>query len=151
MELLAIPQEPQKDVAQSSQYIGAAPEEGGEEARLLLRFAAPRDPVMVADWVSFNVIDTERQDWARGWSKLKAYTEREGHARVPYEHKEGAFPLGTWIAEQRRAFGAGQMTGKRAARLEQLGMVWSVADERFQENLAAARVYYDQHWTLCAP
>ncbi len=30
-------------------------------------------------------------------------------------------------------------------------MVWSVTDERFQENLAAARMYYDQHWTLCAP
>ncbi|MGW4825519.1 helicase associated domain-containing protein [Streptomyces sp. NPDC004227] len=43
------------------------------------------------------------------------------------------------------------MTGKRAARLEKLGMVWSVADERFQENLAAARVYYEEHWTLCAP
>lgn len=24
-------------------------------------------------------------------------------------------------------------------------------DERFQENLEAARAYYDQHWTLCAP
>ncbi|MFF0451197.1 helicase associated domain-containing protein [Streptomyces sp. NPDC004609] len=30
-------------------------------------------------------------------------------------------------------------------------MVWSVADERFEENLAACRTYYDQHWTLCAP
>ncbi|MFF1594793.1 Helicase associated domain protein [Streptomyces sp. NPDC058286] len=151
VELLAIPQEPQKDVAQPSTLIGTAPKEGEEESRLLLRFAAPRDPVMVADWVSFNVIDTERQDWARGWAKLKEFTEREGHARVPYEHKEGAFPLGTWVAEQRRAFGAGQMTGRRAARLEKLGMVWSVADERFQESLAAARVYYDEHWTLCAP
>ncbi|MGW5679644.1 Helicase associated domain protein, partial [Streptomyces sp. NPDC003860] len=151
VELLAIPQEPQKDVVQPSEYIGAAPADNEEETRLLLRFAAPRDPVMVADWVSFNVIDTERQDWARGWAKLKEFTERELHARVPYEHREGAFPLGTWVAEQRRAFGAGQMTGRRAQRLEKLGMVWSVADERFQENLAAARVYYEDHWTLCAP
>ncbi|MEV4431127.1 Helicase associated domain protein [Streptomyces sp. NPDC049602] len=151
VELLAIPQEPQKDVVQPSEYIGPPPGEGEEESRLLLRFAAPRDPVMVADWVSFNVIDTERQDWARGWAKLKAYVERVGNARVLYEHREGAFPLGTWVAEQRRAFGAGQMTGNRAARLEKLGMVWSVADERFQENLAAARVYYEEHWTLCAP
>ncbi|MDX3232483.1 DEAD/DEAH box helicase [Streptomyces sp. ME19-01-6] len=151
VELLAIPQEPQKDVAQPSEYIGAAPGDDEEETRLLLRFAAPRDPVMVADWVSFNVIDTERQDWARGWAALKKFTERELHARVPYEHREGAFPLGTWVAEQRRAFGAGQMTGKRAQRLEKLGMVWSIADERFQENLAAARVYFEDHWTLCAP
>ncbi|WP_327258280.1 MULTISPECIES: DEAD/DEAH box helicase [unclassified Streptomyces] len=151
VELLAIPQEPQKDVAQPSVNIGSAPEEGEEESRLLLRFAAPRDPVMVADWVSFNVIDTERQDWARGWAKLKTYVERVGNARVPYGHREGATPLGQWVAEQRRAYAAGQMTGQRARRLEQLGMVWSPADERFQENLEAAKAYYDQHWTLCAP
>ncbi|MFF4291512.1 Helicase associated domain protein [Streptomyces sp. NPDC001633] len=151
IELLAIPQEPQKDVVQPSRYIGAAPGDNEEETRLLLRFAAPRDPVMVADWVSFNVIDTERQDWARGWAALKNFVEREGHARVPYEHREGAFPLGRWVAEQRRAFGAGQMTGVRARRLEKLGMAWSAADARFQENLAAARVYFEQHWTLCAP
>ncbi|MGW6926971.1 helicase associated domain-containing protein [Streptomyces sp. NPDC054950] len=30
-------------------------------------------------------------------------------------------------------------------------MVWPVADAGFQENLAAARVYNEQHWTLCAP
>ncbi|MFD8251315.1 DEAD/DEAH box helicase [Streptomyces werraensis] len=151
IELLAIPQEPQKDIAQPSTNIGPEPEEGEEESRLLLRFAAPRDPVMVANWVSFNVIDTEKQDWARGWAKLKQYAEREGHARVPYGHKEGAYPLGQWIAEQRRAFRAGQMSGLRARRLEKLGMVWSLADERFQENLQAAKAYYDQHWTLCAP
>ncbi|MGW1878819.1 Helicase associated domain protein [Streptomyces sp. NPDC001975] len=151
VELLAIPQEPQKDVAQPSVNIGVAPEDGEEESRLLLRFAAPRDPVMVADWVSFNVIDTERQDWARGWAKLKTYVERTGNARVPYGHREGATPLGQWVAEQRRAYAAGQMSGQRARRLEQLGMVWSVADERFQENLEAAKAYYDQHWTLCAP
>ncbi|MEU7124275.1 helicase associated domain-containing protein [Streptomyces zaomyceticus] len=151
VELLAIPQEPQKDVAQPSVNIGAAPEEGKEESRLLLRFAVPRDPVMVAQWVSFNVIDAERQDWARGWAKLKAYVEREGHARVPYGHREGSTPLGQWVAEQRRTYGAGEMNGLRARRLEELGMVWSVADERFQENLAAAKAYYEEYWTLCAP
>ncbi|MEU3297915.1 Helicase associated domain protein [Streptomyces longwoodensis] len=151
VELLAIPQEPQKDTAQPSVSIGPEPEEGEEESRLLLRFAAPRDPAMVADWVSFNVIDTEKQDWARGWAALKRFAEREGHARVPYGRKEGAYPLGQWVAEQRRAYGAGQMSGLRAARLEKLGMVWSLADERFQENLEAARAYYEQHWTLCAP
>ncbi|WP_331724172.1 Helicase associated domain protein (plasmid) [Streptomyces canus] len=151
VELLAIPQEPQKDVAQPSVNIGTPPEEGEAESRLLLRFAAPRDPVTVADWVSFNVIDTERQDWARAWTKLKTYVERVGNARVPYGHREGATPLGQWIAEQRRAHTAGQMTGQRARRLEQLGMVWSLADERFQENLEATKAYYEQHWTLCAP
>ncbi|MET9865248.1 Helicase associated domain protein [Streptomyces sp. NPDC006386] len=153
VELLAIPQEPQKNIVQSSEFIGPPPEEGEEESRLLLRFAAPRDPVMVAEWVSFNVIDTEKQDWARGWAALKRFVDREGHARVPYGHKEapGPYPLGQWVAEQRRAYQAGQMSGQRARRLEKLGMVWSVADERFQENLEVAKAYYEQHWTLCAP
>ncbi|MFD6277698.1 Helicase associated domain protein [Streptomyces sp. NPDC060209] len=151
VELLAIPQEPQRGAVQPSTFIGSAPEEGEEESRLLLRFSAPRDPVMVAQWVSFNVIDTERQDWARGWAALRKFAEREAHARVPYGYREGATPLGQWVAEQRRAYGAGQMSGQRAERLEQLGMVWSLADERFQENLAAARAYYEEHWTLCAP
>ncbi|MFG2677227.1 Helicase associated domain protein [Streptomyces sp. NPDC048445] len=151
VELLAIPQEPQRNVVQPSESIGPPPEAGEDESRLLLRFSAPRDPVMVADWVSFNVIDTERQDWARGWAALKTFAEREAHARVPYGHKEGAYPLGQWVAEQRRGYGAGQMTGQRAQRLEKLGMVWNPADERFQENLAAAKAYYEEHWTLCAP
>ncbi|GHF73959.1 helicase [Streptomyces mashuensis] len=151
VELLAIPQEPQKRVIEPSRWIGPAPEEGEEESRVLLRFAAPRDPVMIADWVSFNVIDTERQDWARGYAALRRYVRREEHARVPLSHQEGAYPLGRWVAEQRRAYGAGQMPASRIARLEGLGMVWDPADAAFQENLAAARVYYEQHWTLCAP
>ncbi|MEU9165814.1 Helicase associated domain protein [Streptomyces sp. NPDC048424] len=151
IEILAIPQEPRKRFVDPSTDIGEAPEEGKEESRLLLRFAAPRDPVMVAEWVSFNVIDVEKQDWWRGYSALKKFTQREQHARVPYDHKEGAYPLGRWVAEQRRAYGTGQMTGKRAARLEALEMVWDAADAAFQENLAAARVYYQQHWTLCCP
>ncbi|MFE6838586.1 helicase associated domain-containing protein [Streptomyces sp. NPDC057705] len=53
------------------------------------------------------------------------------------------------MAEQRRAYGAGQMTGN--ARLEALGMVWDAADAAFEENLAAARVCYEQHWSLCCP
>ncbi|MFJ3906406.1 Helicase associated domain protein [Streptomyces sp. NPDC090025] len=151
VELLAIPQEPQRDTAQPSVFIGPPPGAGEAESRLLLRFAAPRDPVMVADWVSFNVIDTERQDWARGWAALRRFTEREAHARVPYGHKEDSYPLGQWVAEQRRAYAAGEMSRLRARRLAKLGMVWAVADERFQENLAAARAYYEEHWTLCAP
>ncbi|MBZ9593625.1 Helicase associated domain protein [Streptomyces erythrochromogenes] len=151
VELLAIPQEPQKTYVNPSLPLGQAPAEGEAEGRMLLRFATQRDPVMLADWVSFNIIDTDRQDWGRGWSALKKYTQREKHARVPYDHREGPYPLGRWISEQRRAFGAGQMTGERASRLEALGMIWDVADAAFEEHLAAARVYYEQHWTLCCP
>ncbi|MFB7374167.1 Helicase associated domain protein [Streptomyces sp. NPDC056222] len=153
VEMLAIPQESQKMVVDPSVPVGQAPEEGEEESRLLLRFAAPRDPALIAKWITFQVIHTERQDWRRGAEAALRYRQREGDLDVPYEHVEaaGAFPLGRWLSDQRRAYRAGTMTGKRAAELEELGMVWDTADAGFETNLAAARAYYELHGTLAAP
>ncbi|MEU5810727.1 Helicase associated domain protein [Streptomyces sp. NPDC047718] len=151
VEMLAIPQEAQKRIVQPSPLIGTAPDEGAEEARLLLRFAAPRDPALIAKWISYQVFNTERQDWRRGIEAAWRYREREQHLEVPYDHTEGTYPLGRWLSDQRRTFRAGKMTGERAAELEELGIVWDTADAAFAENLAAARAYYEQHGTLAAP
>ncbi|MFF2618967.1 helicase associated domain-containing protein [Kitasatospora sp. NPDC058046] len=43
------------------------------------------------------------------------------------------------------------MEGRRAWRLESLGMVWDPLDAGWEENLAAAREYYAHHGTLAAP
>ncbi|MFE2140510.1 Helicase associated domain protein [Streptomyces sp. NPDC059456] len=151
VEMLAIPQEAQKHIVAPSQLIGSAPYEGEEEARLLLRFAAPRDPALIAKWISYQVFNTERQDWRRGAEAAWRYRQREGDLEVPYDHTEGPYPLGRWLSDQRRTFRAGQMSGKRAAELEVLGIVWDTADAAFDQNLAAARAYYEQHGTLAAP
>ncbi|MFK0050614.1 Helicase associated domain protein [Streptomyces sp. NPDC090741] len=151
VEMLAIPQEAQKRIVQPSPLIGAAPDAGEEEARLLLRFAAPRDPALIAKWISYQVFNTERQDWRRGAEAAFRYRERERHLEVPYDHTEGAYPLGRWLSDQRRTFRTGQMSGERAAELETLGIVWDTADAAFTENLAAARAYYAEHGTLAAP
>ncbi|MFF0219929.1 DEAD/DEAH box helicase [Streptomyces vinaceus] len=151
VEMLAIPQAAQKRIVQPSLMIGEAPDEGEEEARLLLRFAAPRDPALIAKWISYQVFNTERQDWRRGIEAAWRYRERAQHLEVPYDHTEGAYPLGRWLSDQRRAFRAGTMTGERAEELEELGIVWDTADAGFAENLAAARAYYEQHGTLAAP
>ncbi|MFE2129193.1 DEAD/DEAH box helicase [Streptomyces amritsarensis] len=153
VEMLAIPQENQKRVVDPYRPVGKAPEEGEEESRLLLRFAAPRDPALIAKWITYQVINTERQDWRRGAEAAHRYRQREGHLDVPYEHveTEGAFPLGRWLSDQRRAYRAGAMTGERAAELEELGIIWDTADAGFEANLGAARAYYDLHGTLAAP
>jgi hypothetical protein len=131
--------------------IGPAPEEGQPENRLLLRFATQRDPKMVADWVSFNVIDTERLDWARGYNAAQQFQKREGHLRVAFDHKEGNYPLGHWTSEQRKTYAAGQMTGLRVKQLDGLGMIWDAGQYAWTENLAAARAYFTDHQTLAAP
>ncbi|MEU9801519.1 Helicase associated domain protein [Streptomyces sp. NPDC051000] len=151
VEMLAIPQENQKRVVDPSLPVGPPPAEGEEEGRLLLRFAAPRDPALIAKWISYTIINTERQDWKRGIEAAYRYRQREKHLDVPYEHTEGAYPLGRWLSDQRRVYRAGQMTGERAAELEELGIVWDTADQGFAENLAAARAYHELHGTLAAP
>ncbi|WP_328738204.1 Helicase associated domain protein [Streptomyces erythrochromogenes] len=153
VEMLAVPQENQKRIVDPSRPVGQAPEEGEEESRLLLRFATPRDPALIAKWISYQVINTERQDWRRGAEAALRYRQREGDLDVPYEHveAEGMFPLGRWLSDQRRAYRAGTMTGERAAELEELGIVWDTADAGFEQNLGAARAYYELHGTLAAP
>ncbi|MFD8019003.1 Helicase associated domain protein [Streptomyces lavendulae] len=151
VEMLAIPQENQNRIVQPSLSVGEAPAEGEEENRLLLRFATPRDPALIAKWISYQVFNTERQDWRRGIEAAFRYREREGRLEVPYDHVEGTYPLGRWLSDQRRTFRAGQMTGERAAELEELGIVWDTADAAFETNLAATRAYHQLHGTLAAP
>ncbi|MFI8345631.1 helicase associated domain-containing protein [Streptomyces sp. NPDC085639] len=113
----------------------------------------PRDPALIAKWITYQVINTERQDWRRGAEAALRYRQREGDLNVPYEHIEtaGTFPLGRWLSDQRRAYRAGTMTGERAADLEELGIVWDTADAAFATNLGAARAYYAAHGSLAAP
>ncbi|MFJ3833689.1 helicase associated domain-containing protein [Streptomyces sp. NPDC090046] len=89
----------------------------------------------------------------RGAEAAYRYWQREEHLEVPYEHveAEGAFPLGRWLSDQRRAYRAGTMTGERAAELEELGIVGDTADAGFKQSLGAARAYYELHGTLAAP
>ncbi|MFD7399381.1 Helicase associated domain protein [Streptomyces virginiae] len=153
VEMLAIPQANQERIVDPSRPVGQVLEGGEEESRLLLRFATPRDPALIAKWISYTVINTERHDWRRGAEAAYRYWQREGDLEVPYEHVEtaGSFPLGRWLSDQRRTYRAGAMTGERAAELEELGIVWDTADAGFETNLGAARAYHQLHGTLAAP
>ena len=46
--------------------------------------------------------DAFQHRWETGFAALMEFVAREGHARVPGTHREGEFPLGTWVATQRR-------------------------------------------------
>jgi len=149
VEMLAIPQE--DSMGGASSWIGPEPDEGEEESRMLLRFSSPRDPAAVADFVSLRVIDTERHDWTRGYWAARRWSGREGHLRVPLGAAEGPYPLGRWVRRQRAAYASGQLDGQRVARLERLGMVWDPAEADWQDNVAAARLYFGRYGTLAAP
>ncbi|MFF3833319.1 Helicase associated domain protein [Streptomyces sp. NPDC002458] len=159
VEMLAIPQEDSARTERASSWIGEAPEgDDKEEQRLLLRFGVRRDPVLVARLVRYNLIEPEHATWRAGHRAAVAYREREGDLAVPYNHVEGAdsrggggFPLGRWLSDQRRAMRAGSMLSERAEDLEALGVVWDPADAVWEENLGAARAYFEAYGTLAAP
>ncbi|MFJ4012801.1 helicase associated domain-containing protein [Streptomyces sp. NPDC090026] len=149
---------------------------GTPEQRVLLRFGTHRDPALVADLVRYNLIEPEHANWMAGHRAAVAYRRREGHLNVPWNHTEGGsphggqnghqdgvaeggggggevpgFPLGRWLSDQRRALRGDGMLPERAADLEALGMVWDPADAAWEENLGAARAYFQTYATLAAP
>lgn len=125
----------------------------GRPARELLAFSTPRNPALLARFVTLRVLRPERAAWRRGLAAAVAYHGEHGDLRVPYGHVDAeGFPVGRWVAEQRRAHGAGRLPGGRVAELEALGMVWSHTDVAWQEGLEAAHRWADQHGVgLAAP
>ncbi|MGW4323542.1 Helicase associated domain protein [Streptomyces sp. NPDC004684] len=126
----------------------------GAAAAGVLRFSEERDPAALTAFVRLRVIDPEGVYWRRGieaatrWLRETSNTE----LRVPYVYVTpkdwgavGSYPLGVFIADQRRYYAAGTLEAGRVAELEALGMVWSVQASAWEAGLAVARAYADAH------
>ncbi|MFI9206127.1 Helicase associated domain protein [Streptomyces sp. NPDC053048] len=137
---------------------------GGERrpsasARELLRFSTPRDPALLARFVKLRVIEPENAFWRRGIEACVRYVKETGgeQLRVPYdfvtppEWSPAGFPLGTWLADQRRFNKAGRLAPDRVAELGGLGMIWSHQDVAFEEGLTAARAWAAVHGHFLPP
>lgn len=135
-------------------------------AKALLKFSTPRDPAVLAAFISLRVLDPEHEHWRRGVEAAVIYAREHGDLRVPFtyrvpegEEAEGVgwptslagFPLGQWTADARRLYARGDMDQGRIARLETLGMVWSHFDVAWEEGLSAARGWAAEHGHLLAP
>ncbi len=144
-------------------------EEGGKKRGVpLLRFSLPRDPDVIAMFLRTRVLRPDSEVWLSGLNALRKWVEKHGDAQVPLDavvpigtteadgetgdgNGDDTYALGAWVSEQRRQFRAGTLKAWRVELLNELGMVWSVADARFWKNLAAARDYFALHGTLAAP
>ncbi|MFE6189139.1 Helicase associated domain protein [Streptomyces sp. NPDC056465] len=123
----------------------------------LLRFSLPRDPGTVALFLRTRVLHPDSEIWLTGYNALRHWVAEHRDAQVPLDASvelgEDRIPyaLGAWVSEQRRAFRLGALRAWRADLLNELGMVWSVADAGFWRNLTAARAYHAVHGSLAAP
>ncbi|MFD9768618.1 Helicase associated domain protein [[Kitasatospora] papulosa] len=123
----------------------------------LLRFSLPRDPGTIALFLRTRVLHPDSEIWLTGYNALRHWVEEHRSAGVPLDatvelgEEHIAYALGAWVSEQRRGFRLGTLKAWRADLLNELGMVWSVADAGFWKNLTAARAYHAVHGTLAAP
>lgn len=68
---------------------------------------------------------TQEQLWDTSFAALERFVAREGHARVPQDHREGDLGLGNWVANQRFKRQHGYLPEGQAARLDALpGWEW---------------------------
>ena len=77
------------------------------------------------DEIAF-VWDPRASDWDEAFRYLRAYKEREGHCRVPYNHVENGFRLGGWATKQRSKRHI--LSQDRRKRLHELGFVWDARE-----------------------
>ncbi|MFK4212742.1 Helicase associated domain protein [Streptomyces sp. NPDC030920] len=137
----------------------AGEREASAPARELLKFSAPRDPALLARFVKLRVIEPENTFWRRGIQACVRYVKETGaqQLRVPYDYVTpgswvpAGFPLGTWLADQRKFHKAGSLDAGRVEQLGGLGMVWSHQDVAFEEGLSAARAWAAVHGHLLPP
>ncbi|MGW5249042.1 Helicase associated domain protein [Streptomyces sp. NPDC004129] len=137
-------------------------------ARQLLKFSTPRDPAQLAAFINLRVLNPEHEHWRRGIEAAVLYNRLHGDLKVPFTYRgpggddqavdaEGwpaslaAFPLGQWIADNRRFYARGDMDEDRVEQLEKLGMVWSHFDVAWEEGLSAARGWAAEAGHLLAP
>ncbi|MET7275707.1 Helicase associated domain protein [Streptomyces flaveolus] len=146
-------------------------------ARELLKFSTPRDPAQLAAFINLRVLNPEHAHWRRGIEAAALYVREHGDLKVPFTYRvpgredqavqagrdeqaeaaEGwpatlvGYPLGQWIADNRRFYARGDIDEERIAQLEKLGMVWSYFDVAWEEGLAAARGWAAEAGHLLAP
>lgn len=89
--------------------------------------------------------DPTEERFQRALRLLWAFARREGHARVLNEHREGGFPLGSWVQTRRLDYKHGHLSRERVAALEALpGWSWRPHEDDFQEGLSLVREFTER-------
>ncbi|MEB2690595.1 DEAD/DEAH box helicase [Chlamydia suis] len=82
--------------------------------------------------------------WEENFLELQRFREEHGHCKVPNRYPQNPF-LGVWVCVQRRCFKEGKLAEDRVARLEELGFVWNVLKEAWEENFLELQRFREEH------
>jgi hypothetical protein len=83
--------------------------------------------------------------WEEGFSRLKHFSEREGHCRVPQSYKtEEGYRLGAWVNVQRRTNKKGLDRGRRQRLEALLGWDWNPILSRWEEGFSRLKHFSER-------
>jgi len=99
--------------------------------------------------ISLAIADRIGMSWDEWYGRLKDYTQREGHCRVPKEHREQGFRVGEWVGTQRRT--KDTMSPDRRQRLNALGFVWNVWTDQWEEGFRCLEIYHQREGHCLVP
>ena len=87
--------------------------------------------------------------WQHGFEAAKKYHDTYGDLLVAgkYVDPEG-YPLGQWILKTRQQKLNGCLKEERIAQLDEIGMVWSIFDAKWEKAYALAAAYYEENGNL---
>ena len=90
--------------------------------------------------------DASADRWEEGFRRLRDYTEREGHARVPSTYRIDGFGLGAWVNRQRDSHAKGVLEADPLNRLESLpGWSWNPQGDLWEDGYSQLRDFVEHH------
>lgn len=95
--------------------------------------------------------NSKKDKWECGFEHAQKYFDQYGTINIPVKAlSDDGYPIGKWLMGQKASYNNGRLDDSRAARLENLGIVWQRRgnwDNRIQEMTD----YYNEHGNLDIP
>jgi hypothetical protein len=115
------------------------------ESQIMLDVPAGR---VGAEFVrAFNVrlVEQTTASWEFYLGLLERFVDRERHARVPAQWREGGYRLGQWVDGQRQNYRRGILDPERRARLEAVsGWVWDARQAEWEDAFALLEKFVER-------
>jgi superfamily II DNA or RNA helicase len=90
--------------------------------------------------------------WEHGFGHLVDFVEKHGDPNVPVALEVDGYPLGQWVAVQRRFFVSGRLEHERQLRLEEVpGWTWNAQTARWEDGFRRLQQYVDRHGDALVP
>ncbi len=87
-------------------------------------------------------------------AQLLAFKKEHGTlhvSQVKYDKKTDIHKLSRWVNEIRRMYNENRLTMERIVKLNKVGFIWNMEDERFAGNLTRLKRYYKQNGHFDVP